>query len=263
MRFSTLVLNLDRHTERLATLGAALDAQGITWSRFAAIDASNVSDEDLDRMVAVSGPIPRMPRGARACTAGHMKMLAQIADGPDDFTLILEDDAEVSPHLRTVLEDLLERGSFDILNLNRQAPTKRPQKKLIVGSKARDFGESGEVRDLVGIHYGTAGYLVSRSAAGQIISVCPRPNMPIDHVLFNPNISPLFGRIRIEQLFPALVRPSEGLTSSIQLAPVDEAASTRNRLKRAIAEIGIIPRLLMGLATRNYRVCDLEFRDTN
>ncbi len=36
----TYVLNMDRHVDRLAKIARQLDAQGIVWERFAAVDAA-------------------------------------------------------------------------------------------------------------------------------------------------------------------------------------------------------------------------------
>lgn len=259
--FSTYVLNLDRHPDRLARMAEQLDAQGMVWVRFPAVDGAGLSDADLDRLVAPSGPIPRMPRGARACTASHIAILRQFLAGGADYALILEDDAEIASELGESLEAILAAGDFDILNLNRQTPRGR-DKRLVVRRKASLRVGGFAVHDLVGIHYGTAGYVISRLAAQAVLERYARPDMPIDHILFNPNVSDLFGTLRIQQLFPALVRPRADKASSIQTVPVAGSDRLANRLKRAKAELSIVPRLLVGLAIRRYAVKALELRQT-
>lgn len=257
-RLATFVLNLDRHPDRLARIAAQLSGLGLEWVRFPAIDGSNMPDNELDQLVAPIGPIPRMPRGARACTASHIAMLQRFLDTGADYALILEDDAELAPGLGQDLQTILTAGDFDILDINRQTPSS-PTKRLVVRRKATLEVGRYAVHDLGGIHYGTAGYVISRRAAGVVLNLYPRPDMPIDHVLFNPNVSKLFGKLRIQQLFPALVRPREGEASSIQTAPVAGSDRLGNRLKRAKAEIAIAPRLLAGLAVGRYSVKRLEF----
>jgi glycosyl transferase family 25 len=255
---STYVLNLDRHPDRLARMAEQLDAQGIAWARFAAVDASKVSEEVFDTLVAPTGPIPRMTRGARACTAGHIAILKVFLAEGSDYALVLEDDAVLAETLGNDLVALLATGAFDLLNLNRQTP-RRGSKRLVVRRRSALTMDQFSVHDLVGIHYGTAGYLISRAAAQVVLDLYPRPNLPIDHILFNPNVSRLFGRIRIQQLFPALVRPREGLVSSIQTEPVAEAGRYRNKLQRARTEIAVAPRLLLGVAAGFYTVKHLNF----
>lgn len=259
MGFSTFVLNLDRHHDRLAQIGQSLDALGLSWRRFPGLDALEVSDARLDRMVARNGPMPPFLRGARACTAGHMLMLAEIADGPDDHVLVLEDDADPSPALVRVLDALLARRDFDILNINRQRSRHRTR-RLFVGRVEQDHGPLGVIRDLQGIHYGTAGYVIGREAARRVLSLCPRPDMPIDHVLFNPNISPVFGTMRIEQLFPALVRPRDGVATSIKIIPPGMTIPLTDKLRCRWSEYRILPRLLAGMAAGRYRLRRLDYR---
>lgn len=256
---STYVLNLDRHPDRLARMAEQLDVQGIEWVRFPAVDASKLSDEVLDTLVAPRGPIPRMPRGARACTAGHMAILRDFLAADADYALVLEDDAVLARTLGEDLGRLLTAGTFDILNLNRQTP-RGAEKRLVVRRRPALKVGGLAVHDLVGIHYGTAGYLISRGAAQVVLDLYPRPDTPIDHILFNPNVSKVFGRIRIQQLFPALVQPREGLVSSIQNEPVAEARKLRRKLQRAWTEVAIAPRLLLGMMIGFYAVRKVDFR---
>lgn len=258
-KLATYVLNLDRHQDRLARMAEQLDAQGIKWVRFPAIDGSNLSDEELDKLVAPRGPIPRMTRGARACTASHIAILRDFLETDSDYALVLEDDAVLTATLGDDIEALLSVGTFELLNLNRQTP-RGPEKRLVVRRRPALVAGDFAVHDLAGIHYGTAGYLISRDAAQVVVNVYPRPDLPIDHILFNPNVSKIFGCIRIQQLFPALVRPREGMVSSIQTSNVVGIRSPKNRLRRAWAEVAIVPRLLMGLALGKLEFKSLAFR---
>ncbi len=255
---STYVLNLDRHPDRLAWMDEQLDGHGIEWVRFPAVDASKLSDEVLDTLVAPRGPIPRMPRGARACTAGHIAILKGFLETDAEYALVLEDDAVLAPSLAEDIEALLTTGTFDLLNLNRQTP-RGTEKRLVVRRRPALIAGDFAVHDLVGIHYGTAGYLISRDAAQVVLTLYSRPDLPIDHILFNPNVSKLFGRIRVQQLFPALVQPREGLVSSIQSEPVAEAGKLRRKLQRAWTEVAIAPRLLLGALIGFYMVKELSF----
>ncbi len=257
-KLTTYVLNLERHPDRLNWMAEQLDGQGIKWVRFPAVDGSNLSDEELDKLIAPQGPIPRMTRGARACTAGHFEIFKAFLETGSEYALVLEDDAILAPTFSEDLGKLLNAGSFDLLNLNRQTP-RGAKKRLIIRRRPSLSTGIFSVHDLVGIHYGTAGYLVSAPAARMVLDLCPHPNMPIDHILFNPNVSKLFGRIKIQQLFPALIQPRKGLVSSIQNEPVAEASSIRSRLMRAWTELAIAPRLLVGTLFGFYSAKELLF----
>ena len=255
---ATFVLNLDRHPARLQKMVNQLSDQGLQWERYPAIDAAKLSPADLDKLVAPAGPIPRMPLGARACTASHIAMLGHFLQTEASHALILEDDAELAPEMGRTLRRILDEGGVEILNINRQTP-RGQDKRLVVGRRSRLYVNGQSVYDLVGIHYGTAGYVISRTAAQAVLKQYQHPNMPIDHILFNPNVSRLFGTVRIEQLFPALVQPRESEVSSIQNVPVAGSGKLQSRLKRAKAELSIAPRLLVGLAFGRYQVKTLDF----
>jgi glycosyl transferase family 25 len=258
MHLLTYVLNLDRHEERLAAVKARLDAQGVEWIRFSAIDANTIDPHALDQMVARSGPIPRMPVTARACTAGHIQIVKAFLETDATHALVLEDDAVFSPHFARDLPKIVEGMGGGLINISRQIPS-GSAKRLLVKTAGAKAVSNYLMPELVGIHYSGAGYLMDRNAAKTILALFPYPDMPIDHILFNPNVSRLGRKIPVRQLFPALVKPRENLASSIQTTEVAGAKSIKNQLKRAKAEISIVPRLLLGLLFKRYEIRTLDF----
>lgn len=253
----TYVLNLDKHDRRMQKMHDQLFETDLDWVRYPGIDASEVGDAFLDSFVARHGPIPRMPIGARACTAGHFQILKDFVTSKASHALILEDDAVISEKLAEDLPNLVSAAGDGIINISRQIPT-GSEKKLIVRSNGLKVG-SYYIPELAGIHYSGAGYTVDRNAAETLLEMFPYPNMPVDHILFNPNVSDIGKRVPVRQLFPALVRPRESLVSSIQTVPVDGSKKLRNRLKRAKAELSIAPRLLLGVVTGRYEILRLDF----
>ena len=57
-------------------------------------------------------------------------------------------------------------------------------------------------------HTGAAAYILSRRAAEMLLAM-PRFDLPVDHLLFNPNNSQLFARLQPWQLLPAVARQQE------------------------------------------------------
>lgn len=252
----TYVLNLDRHSDRMQCMRSQLERTNLDWQRFSGIDALAVDSEFLDKLVANRGPIPRMPIGARACTAGHFLILKDFIASEATHALILEDDVLLAWNLATLLPDIVESYGGGILNISRQIPSGNT-KKLIV--RRGDLQRNGfHFPELVSIHYSGAGYLVDKDAAKTVLELFKIPDMPIDHILFNPNVSKIRKHVSVRQLFPALVQPRTNLVSSIQTLPVAGSNSLKNRIKRAKAEISIVPRLLVGLALGRYQVLQLD-----
>lgn len=258
MSYTTYLLNLDRNPDRLAKLTNQLSAQSVKWERFVAIDGSAMAPQDLDKMVSRDGPIPRMPVGAQACTASHMQILQAFLLTDHTHAVVLEDDAVLAPDFAQGVEALMTSGVTGLININRQTPSGE-KKRLIVRMDIRiEFG-SYKIYDLKGVNYGCAGYVIDRKSATQILNDYPHPNMPIDHIMFNPNVSTLFSKMPISQMFPALVKPDISMTSSIQTVAVAGANKMKNRIKRLRAEVSIVPRLLVGIALMHYQVRVLEF----
>ncbi len=115
------VLNLNRHADRLASVQGQLDSLGVSWERFEAIDALDAREEDLGKYIEAHGPIPRMGRGARACTAGHFKIWKKFLETGEAVAFILEDDVAISRHFPAfIVEASKFAGDVDILNFNSQ-----------------------------------------------------------------------------------------------------------------------------------------------
>lgn len=258
MTHAVYVLNLDRHPDRLNTMANQLNALGVPWKRFAAIDGSGIDQDELDALVTRDGPIPRMPIGAQAVTASHLKILEAFLQTNDTHAVVLEDDAVLAADFAIAVLRLIESNAEGLVNINRQPPSGEV-KKVIVGKPISEQFGSYTLYDLKGVHYGAAGYVIDRSAAKQILLNYRLPNMPIDHIYFNPNVSVLFGKFPIRQMFPAVTKPADGLVSSIQMVPVEGASHLRNRFKRLWAEVAIAPRLLVGIVFRRYQLLELRF----
>ena len=258
MSYSIYVLNLDRHPNRLKTMAKQLSALGMPWQRFTAIDGSSIDQDELDALVTRDGPIPRMPSGAQAVTASHLKILEVFLQTNDTHAVVLEDDAVLAADFAIAVLGLIENKAEGLVNINRQPPS-GDVKKVIVGKPICGQFGAYTLYDLKGVHYGAAGYVIDRSAAKQTLSDYNLPNMPIDHIYFNPNVSALFGKFPIRQMFPAVTKPADGMVSSIQMVPVEGASHLRKRLKRLWAEVAIAPRLLAGVVFRRYQVLELRF----
>lgn len=259
MKLNTYVLNLARHADRMAQIAAQLDAKAVKFERVEGYDASQIEPEELDKLVDRHGPIPRMPDGARACTAGHFKILKKFLATDATHALILEDDAVLSARLATDLPRILRAREIGVLNICRAIPSSETKRVFV--NRLGAFLNGYDLRALRGIHYTTCGLVVDRSSAQLVLELYPKPNLPIDHIYFNPNISKLFGKTPINQLFPALVKPRNDLASTIQTQKVVGSRKLSSRLKRLRSEVYIAPRLAAGMAIGRYQAKVLEFKD--
>ena len=239
-------LNLDRHKDRLDNMAAQLDALGLTWERVAAIDAALTTEGTLNAYVDAVGPIPRMGAGARACTVGHFKMWIKFLETDAPVAFILEDDVRISDKFPAFVKAALHYSNeVDILNFNRQN-SMHEHKKLVVSKTKPITDDAFEGKRLLGPHYGTAGYMITRRTAERLCTQIKRTNVPIDHLLFNPNVSSFNRSSRIYQAFPAMVEPAmEKFQTSIQEESIPRSRAWHRKLMRAYYETNRIP--AMGL----------------
>jgi len=253
-------LNLDRHKIRFESMSKQLNQINVSWQRFVAVDALEASEEELDEYVDIEGPIPRMGKGARACTVGHFKIWKQFLETGSPVAFILEDDVLISKDFSVFIKEALKyKDKVDILNFNRQN-SKGTYKKLVVSTVNPIKSEIFEAKKLLAPHYGTAGYMITREAAQKLINDVQRTNMPIDCLLFSPNVSKVSRDFRVYQTFPAMVEPNvDTFQTSIQTESVPEALSILKKIKRAYYEVNRVPWLLIQILLGRAEIKILNF----
>lgn len=255
------VLNLNRHPDRLEEMQKQLNSLGVNWERIEAVDALEASEEELDKYIDAFGPISRMGSGARACTVGHFKIWEKFLDTGKPIAFILEDDVKISHHFSMFIDEASKLADdVDILNFNRQN-SRRAQKKLVVSKIGSVDGAYFAALRLLGPHYGTAGYMITRATALHLVNTIKRTNVPIDHLLFNPNVSSFSRTSRIYQTFPAMVEPdTANFQTSIQREVIHGSGNWRNKLTRGYYETNRIPAIMLQLLLNRAAIRVLTFR---
>jgi len=258
--FQIYVLNLERHPERLINMSKQLDSQGLTWERSVALDALAASNAELEEYTDAVGPIPRMGVGARACTVGHFRIWRRFLESKASVAFILEDDARLTKNFSSFVEIASSyRDDVDILNFNRQN-SKGDKKKLVVSRGLSFNNDMFQAQRLLGPHYGTAGYMITRKAAKRLVHEIGRTNLPIDCLLFSPNVSKVSREFQVCQVFPAMVEPNvEAFTTSIQNEVIPKSMSLFHKIKRAYYEINRVPLLLIQVLLRRAEIKVLNF----
>ena len=255
-------LNLDRHKDRFENLRNQLENLDLTWERIAAVDARQASEEELAEYTDPTGPIPRMGGGTRACTAGHFKIWKKFLETRAPVAFILEDDVRISKGFADFVKMATGYADeVDVLNFNRQN-SKRDKKKLFVSKIAPLSNDIFIGKRLLGVHYGTAGYMVTRKAAERLCNQIKRTNVPVDHLLFNPNVSSFSRSAHIYQSFPAMVEPDvETFETSIQNEVVPASVGWYKKILRAYYETNRVPSIITQLLLGRAQVKTLNFKN--
>jgi glycosyl transferase family 25 len=202
------VINLDRDTERMASIHANLVRIGLSYERLPAVMGKDVPD--WEKLVDLSAYAWRnrldMPRaGEVGCTLSHLKAMETFLKTDAPWCVILEDDVEVLPACAEVLRSLAEKDDWDLVklfNFHSGMPVKK--------------------RALASGHYlvvhltrttSSAAYVVNRRAAETLLKTMRPITEQVDHALDRPWETGL--RTRGIRPMPVALAPVAHSTSTI------------------------------------------------
>lgn len=197
------LINLDRRPDRLAAMRRRADP--LDLARVAALDAATTAPATLDRWFAASGPLGELPKGDKACLLSHRAAWEQLLASGDAHAAILEDDVVLSAAAPALLADdgWIPRD-VAVVKLEHYGP---PGQRVLL-TDIRAVGEDFRLGRMLSRHTGGAAYILSRAAAEKLLAET-RFDLPVDHLLFNPNNSPLFAGLSPWQLLPAIARQEQ------------------------------------------------------
>jgi glycosyl transferase family 25 len=202
------VINLDRDSERMASIHANLVRLGLSYERLPAVMGKDVPD--WEKLVDPSAYAWRnrldMPRaGEVGCYLSHLKAMETFLQTEAPWCVILEDDVEVLPACADVLRSLSEKGDWDLVklfNFHSGMPVKK--------------------RALAGGHHlvshltrttSSAAYVVNRRAAETLLKSMRPITEQVDHALDRPWETGL--RTRGIRPMPVILAPVAHTTSTI------------------------------------------------
>lgn len=197
------LINLARRPDRLAAMQAQAGALPLT--RIEAVDAASAQGSAVDRWFASSGPLGAIPRGDKCCLLSHRRAWEMFMASGDAHAVFLEDDVRLSPSASALLaNDSWIPASVPVVKLEHYGP---PGQRVLLND-FRAVDTNFQLGRMLSRHTGGAAYILSRAAVQTLLDET-RFNLPVDHLLFNPNNSPLFAALSPWQLVPAIARQTE------------------------------------------------------
>ncbi len=151
------------------------------------------------------------------CFLSHRRAWKSIAEGQSDFAAVFEDDICLSRDASELLAndhwipprtDLIKIETF-----NRKVLLKPPFVPVPGGR---------QLAKLAYQHYGTAGYIVSRTSAARLLAATKTFSVPVDVAMFSPKSRPV-ANFDVMQLSPAIC--IQEMRALPQVAPQDIEAS--------------------------------------
>jgi glycosyl transferase family 25 len=199
------LINLGRRPDRLAAMTAQAQGIGLGLDRIEAVDAQIADVRAMDRWFAAGGPLGEIPRGDKACLLSHRAAWETFLGTGDSHAVFLEDDVRLSASAGALLvSDNWIPAGVDVVKLEHYGP---PEQRVLL-SGLRAVGEDFGLGRMLSRHTGAAAYILSRTAAETLLDqTCF--DLPVDHLIFNPNNSRLFARLAPWQLMLAIARQQE------------------------------------------------------
>jgi len=248
----TFLINLARRSDRFSAMAVQLNDLGLDFQRVVAFDADCISDTWLAQYFRDKGPLGALAKGDQCCALSHRKAWSTFLSTGAPYGVVMEDDVALDPAAGELLkrDDWIPPG-VDLLKLEHFGP---PGQRVLLGRPTPIEG-GRSVAEIHSRHTGAGAYAVSRAAAQLLLAADAPWTVSVDHLLFNPNVSPLAGRLRAHQLLPVIARqtPAVGGASDIGLY---RAAQRRLGLKflmrevrRGYYEIRLLPRQIARVLT--------------
>lgn len=238
----TYLINLARRGDRLAAMNRQAGLLGLALDRVEAVDARTAKSAEIERWFASGGPLGEIPLGDKACLLSHRLAWERFLATSDSHAAILEDDVRLSPDARTLLaDDGWVPADVAVVKLEHYGPI--GQRVLL--RDLRGVGDHGQLGRMLSRHTGAAAYILSRPAA-ELLLAETRFDLPVDHLLFNPNNSKLFARLSPWQLVPAIARQQDfvGSKSDIETTRVGLRALSFSFARRELVRFGYDLKLL-------------------
>lgn len=258
------VINLARRPDRMERLAEHLTERGLEWQRTDAVDAASVAPAVLDAVISPSGPLGALGNGDRACTASHFQAWAEFLTGSASHALFLEDDVYLAADTARLLSgtDWIPAG-YDVIKLEKFGDD---ASRLLLGGPVADLPGGRQLYRLMSRHVGGGAYILSRHAARQALAMKGRARVPIDHMLFNANLSDFARKHPPVVVVPAMATQRNWAYNS-DIASWGKAARPKGwrlrwrKLRRGWFEVNRLPRQLFWLGTGRAKLIDLRFSE--
>jgi len=243
----TYLINLARRPDRLAAMLRQAMPLGLDLHRIEAVDARATEPGVLDRWFAPGGPLGEIPQGDKACLLSHRQAWEMFLATSDRHAVFLEDDVRLSPAAAGLLaDDSWILDDMAVVKLEHYGPS--GQRVLL--DDMRPARQGFQLGRMLSRHTGAAAYILSRAAA-EFLMRESHFNLPVDHLLFNPNNSELFAGLTPWQLVPAIARQEDGEKSDIEGTRLRLRAFGFTYMRREVVrfayDLKLVPRQVMAL----------------
>ncbi|WP_377290003.1 glycosyltransferase family 25 protein [Rhizobium sp. SG2393] len=260
------VINLARRTDRLERVADHLATRGVSWQRVDACDAKAVAPEVLDRVITPGGPLGDLGFGDRACTVSHTYAWEAFLASGAHYGLFLEDDVYLSADIALALtsDTWIPEGTKAVKLEKFGSGISRVLLGRAIGTVD---GTGRKLHRMYSRHVGGGAYILSRAGAEIALGARGRMQVPVDHLLFNDTVSPIFRKLQ-----PVIVQPAMATQRHYEynsdISAFGKAARPtgwklkKRKIKRGLYEISQAHRQLLALVTGRAKVTDIFWQES-
>ena len=222
------VINLDRHVGRMRFMQTQLEALGVPFTRFQAVngyDPARIADAAVASFAPLSG-------GEIGCWESHRSIWKRILDEDLPGAFVLADDVILSSDFARLSFPPEFLDNCDILKLDsfRQPAT--------YGAACIDLGGGRHVQRLLGNERSTAAYFITRQGAERLLAYSKNYFAAIDEVMVRRDYC-IFWKLKVWKIAPSVAvqarfeLPEDALPDDIEDAIQTRVFKTRSDPKPA------------------------------
>ena len=227
------VINLKRAKDRREIQTQQFARLGLNVDFFPACDMLDPAVQAQAATMPDHGPWTIFYIQDKACTLSHLAVLRAFLEGEATHCLVLEDDVLASHDIADWMGDL--SWWPDDAEIVKIEAWQRKTGPVLLGDPATHLGR--QVSRLFSKHQGGAGYLVSRAGAEKILGDPRVIDVPIDHLLFNPEGAALARELVVYQVWPALIQ--QGNAPETEGSAPPRTAQGQNKIKRELKRLAL------------------------
>ena len=193
-RIPAVVINLDRHKDRLDWFMENAARVGLAVNRLRAFDAA--AEENAQALLDFRAGDTALSNGEIACFLSHRMAWRILLESDAPFIAVFEDDAHLSEDLSLLLTTALVPPNVHLLRIE------EPCGKASIAQKPIHRHCGRGIHHILTRAYGTAGYVISRACAADLLKRTETGTQPVDVFLFDER-SEVFCTYNIYQIVPA------------------------------------------------------------
>ena len=191
-----LVINLDRAPERLEWTRKVFADMRLDFRRVPAVEGKNLTDTDIARYSRRSRKGTMLCGAEVGCFLSHRECWKIAVESGEEWVAVFEDDMHFAPDAVRFLRD--SSWIPDGVSLVKLETYLQPVRLDALRTPLGSYG----VSRILSRHWGSGGYVVSRTAAAKLLKDSQIFSEVLDNFLFNSHHLP--GALICHQLVPAV-----------------------------------------------------------